>query len=76
MENNIEISIKDTGIGISKEDIPYIFNRLYRADKSRTRATGGGGLGLTITRSIIEAHNGQIYVKSALNEGTEFKINI
>lgn len=76
VKNGIEISIKDTGIGIARQDIPYIFNRLYRVDKSRTRATGGSGLGLTITKSIIEAHNGEIYVKSTLNEGTEFKIEI
>jgi signal transduction histidine kinase len=70
----IEILIKDTGIGIPKEDLPFIFERFYRVEKSRNRSTGGAGIGLTITKSIIEAHKGSILVKSELNKGTEFKI--
>lgn len=71
---SVVIYFNDTGIGISDEDIPYIFERFYRADKSRNRSTGGAGIGLTITKSIIEAHKGKISVQSKLNEGTEFMI--
>ncbi len=70
------IHIRDSGIGISKEHLPYIFQRFYRADESRTRATGGAGIGLTISKAIIEAHGGNIKVKSEINKGTEFIIEI
>lgn len=73
-KDKILISIKDQGIGISKEDLKYIFERFYRADKSRTRATGGTGIGLTIVKSIISSHRGEIRVKSSLGEGSEFLI--
>ncbi len=70
------IHIRDSGIGISKEHLPYIFQRFYRADESRTRVTGGAGIGLTISKAIIEAHGGNIKVKSEVNEGTEFIIEL
>ncbi len=66
--------IKDTGIGIPEQELPYIFERFYRADKSRNRATGGTGIGLTIVKSIVEAHGGKVSVHSVLNEGTEFTV--
>lgn len=75
-EKNIKVFIKDEGIGISQKDLPYIFERFYRADESRNRDTGGAGIGLSITKSIIDLHKGDITVKSKQNEGSEFIITI
>lgn len=72
----VNISIKDNGIGIPKGDLQYIFERFYRVDKSRSKNTGGIGIGLSIVKSIIDAHNGEIVVESKLNEGTEFLIKL
>jgi signal transduction histidine kinase len=72
--SEITIVVRDTGSGISAEDLPFIFERFYRADKSRNRLTGGSGIGLTIAKSIVEAHGGNITVKSELEKGTEFTI--
>ncbi|CAM3682848.1 HAMP domain-containing sensor histidine kinase [Aeromicrobium ponti] len=69
---NIIIRIKDNGKGIPEHELPYIFNRFYRVDKSRTRALGGTGLGLAIVKELIHAHGGTITVKSKENIGTEF----
>jgi two-component system, OmpR family, sensor histidine kinase BaeS len=66
-----EISVKDNGKGIPEDDLPYIFERFYRADKSRNRLTGGSGIGLTITKAIVDAHKGTIMVQSKIDEGTE-----
>jgi signal transduction histidine kinase len=74
--NEVNISVADTGEGISAEDIPHIFERFYRVDKSRARATGGSGLGLTITKRLVEAHNGRIEVKSELGQGTTFTFTL
>ena len=76
LENNIIIRIKDTGSGIPKEDLPYIFDRFYRGDKARERDNGGSGLGLAIAKSLVEAHNGTIDVISVLDEGTQFLISL
>ncbi|MBZ4664585.1 MAG: cell wall metabolism sensor histidine kinase WalK [Caloramator sp.] len=70
------IHIKDHGVGIPEEDIPKIFERFYRVDKTRDRKTGGSGLGLSIVNEIIKKHNGTIEVKSRVGEGTEFIISI
>ena len=70
------ISIKDTGMGISKEDLPKIFERFYRVDKARSRETGGTGLGLAIVRNIILMHHGTIKVHSEENIGTTFTMRI
>ncbi len=74
--NKNYISIKDDGIGISKEDQKYIFERFYRVDKSRSRDTGGLGLGLAIVKEMIEVHGWKINVKSKLGKGAEFIIKI
>ena len=68
----VEVSVRDTGAGIAAEDLPYVFERFYRADKSRTRATGGAGLGLAIARQLVEAHGGRIWVESTEREGSTF----
>lgn len=70
------INVRDTGSGISPEDLPHIFERFYRADRSRNRLTGGAGIGLAITKAIIEAHNGTISVSSEVDRGTDFKITL
>ena len=59
-----------------KKDIPHVFDRFYRVDKSRTRATGGKGIGLAVAKEIVELHNGSIEVKSELEVGTEFIIEL
>ncbi len=64
------VSVADTGPGIPAEDLPYVFDRFYRADRSRSRAGGGSGLGLTIARSIVEAHGGRIWAESQPGQGT------
>jgi len=72
--NSVTISVKDKGIGISEADIPKIFEPFYRSDQSRSRMTGGFGLGLSICKKIMDAHKASITVKSKLNEGTEVKL--
>lgn len=68
------VRIQDRGSGIAEESLPHIFNRFYRADSSRSRATGGFGLGLAIAKAIVERHNGLIRVQSQLGQGTTFVI--
>ena len=68
--------VKDNGIGIDKEELPYIFERFYRADKYRNRSTGGSGIGLTIAKSIIEAHGGKVIAESEQNRGSKFTITL
>lgn len=72
------VSIEDSGSGIPEEDVPFVFERFYKADKSRTRnkQKKGTGLGLAIAKNIIDAHQGTISVKSKLNEGTTFTFSI
>ncbi|MFT9496057.1 sensor histidine kinase [Anaerosolibacter sp.] len=71
-DENVLLEVADTGMGISREDLPRIFERLYRGDKSRSRRTGGAGIGLTITKRLVEAHQGSICVESEAGKGSRF----
>jgi signal transduction histidine kinase len=72
----VEISVSDTGEGIPAQDLPNIFERFYRVDRSRARATGGSGLGLTIAKRLVEAHGGKIEAQSKLGRGSRFSFTI
>jgi len=74
--NRVKIMVRDNGEGIPAEDLPNIFERFYRVDKSRTRVTGGSGLGLTIARRLVEAHGGQIKARSEPGKGSRFTFTI
>ncbi len=75
-KRTIEVSVTDTGQGIPAEELPFIFERFYRVDKSRTRATGGSGLGLTITKRLVEAHGGKITAQSEPGKGSRFSFTL
>lgn len=75
-KEKVIVRIIDNGEGIEKEHIPRLFERFYRIDKNRSRKKGGSGLGLSIVKHIIEAHNEQIFVKSEIGEGTEFSFTL
>lgn len=75
-DNVVQLYIKDTGKGIPAEDIPHLFQKFYRVDNSATRLIGGTGLGLFITRKIVEMYNGRIWVESEPNKGSTFFINL
>ena len=68
------LEVRDTGIGIAEEDVPHIFERFYRADKGRSRETGGIGLGLSIAQAIAEDHAAHIFVRSQANGGSSFRV--
>ncbi|WP_379127366.1 sensor histidine kinase [Paenibacillus sp. sgz500958] len=70
------VTISDTGQGISEDELPYIFERFYRGDKSRNRKTGGAGIGLAIVKAILDAHAGSIQVQSELNTGTTVRVRL
>jgi signal transduction histidine kinase len=74
--NNIHLSVENTGAGIPEEHLGKIFDRFYRVDKSRTRNSGGYGLGLSIAKAIIEQHGGKISAKSTINESTTFTVEL
>lgn len=70
----VRIAVSDTGMGIPPEDLPHVFERFYRVDKSRTRVSGGAGLGLSIAQSIVHTHGGHMSVHSTLGKGTTFEV--
>ncbi len=76
LNNKLVVEISDNGIGISEEHIKHLFDRFYRVDPSRSRSEGGSGLGLSIVKHIIEAHDQTINVRSTLNEGTTFSFTL
>lgn len=70
------VSFTDTGIGIRDEDMPHIFERFYKADKSRNRSAGGSGLGLALVKKIVDMHEGEIQATSTPGEGSTFRVLI
>lgn len=75
-DGTFRLSVSDTGIGISPEDLPHIFERFYRADKSRSRSTGGSGVGLAVAKAIVEAHGGTLSAISEYGKGSEFTLTL
>ena len=75
-KEKILVRVIDNGQGISEEDLPRVFERFYRVDKTRNRQEGGSGLGLAIVKHIVEAHNEIVYVESSLNVGSEFSFTL
>jgi len=75
-EDRVVVRVQDTGSGIPAEDLPHVFERFYRVDRSRARTTGGSGLGLTIARRIVQAHGGQIWAQSWLGAGSTFAFSL
>ena len=73
-EENAILQVRDTGVGIPEDALTHIFERFYRVDKARSRATGGSGLGLAIVRAIVQRNRGEIDVVSAPGEGTCFTV--
>ncbi|MNY68352.1 Alkaline phosphatase synthesis sensor protein PhoR [compost metagenome] len=71
-ESEACVEVQDSGIGISREHLPYLFERFYQVDPSTTRVHGGAGLGLPISKALVEAHGGRIGVDSKVNEGSCF----
>ncbi|OEF99227.1 hypothetical protein BHF71_09555 [Vulcanibacillus modesticaldus] len=76
LDNKVKVEITDNGKGISEADLPFVFERFYKADKARTPGTSGTGLGLAIVKSIVEAHGGEVSVKSKLNHGSTFSFTL
>jgi two-component system OmpR family sensor kinase/two-component system sensor histidine kinase BaeS len=75
-DDQVCVDVRDTGEGIPTSDLPHIFERFYRGEKSRSRATGGAGLGLAIAKGIIEAHGGQLWVESQVGKGSTFSFTL
>jgi signal transduction histidine kinase len=73
-KDQVQLWVQDSGIGISQEHLPHLFDRFYRVDKARSRAEGGVGLGLAISRWIADAHQGSIHVESAPGKGSTFTV--
>ncbi|MDR7869384.1 MAG: PAS domain-containing sensor histidine kinase [Tissierellaceae bacterium] len=75
-DDKVEISVKDTGIGIEKQNLECIFNKFYQEDKSLSRSAEGSGIGLSLTKSLVELHGGNVNVKSIVNEGSIFMVEL
>ena len=74
--HEVSVEVQDTGPGIPEDDLPHIFERFYRVDKSRDRDRGGAGLGLAIAKTILELHDRTLTVESAVGEGTTFRFRL
>ncbi|UCH51419.1 MAG: sensor histidine kinase, partial [Chloroflexota bacterium] len=72
----ITVSVIDTGTGIPPEDLPYVFDRFYRVDRSRARSTGGSGLGLAIVKQLVEVQGGRVWVESTSGKGSTFYFDL
>ncbi len=70
------LEVSDTGIGIAPEDVPRVFTRFWRGEKSRSRATGGAGIGLSIVKELVQAHSGEVTVESAPGVGSAFRVSL
>ncbi|WP_310828707.1 sensor histidine kinase [Paenibacillus pedocola] len=70
------VIVSDTGMGIPEEELPYIFERFYRGEKSRNRKTGGAGIGLAVVKAIVDAHEGAIYIESEIHKGTTVHVRL
>jgi two-component system sensor histidine kinase ResE len=73
---SVRLIVQDTGSGIPEEDLPFIFERFYKADKARTRGQAGTGLGLAIVKHIVNSHGGNVTVTSKVGEGTTFVVQL
>jgi signal transduction histidine kinase len=75
VDSQVEVCVRDDGTGISPDQLPFVFERFYRADKSRQRTTGGAGLGLSIVKQLVEAHGGHVSIESQVGAGTTVRFS-
>ncbi len=75
-DGELQVEVVDTGVGIPPDELPHVFDRFYRVDRSRSRATGGAGLGLAVVKYLVEAHGGRVWVRSAPGAGSTFGFSL